>query len=157
MSSVRNFIPNQYTRFLSKVTADGFSQSSCWRWSGASKGNGYGNFSMNGQAIQAHRAAYILFVGHIPDGLDVCHTCDLRHCVNPDHLFLGTRAENMSDMRSKGRGAGGCRKHLREEQIQEIMLRLSSGHSPRKISTSMDVNYHTITAIRRGASYAVSQ
>lgn len=154
MGSSHQFIPNRYTRFLAKVDHKGFSPNACWVWTGASKGNGYGNVSIKGRQEGAHRYAYRLFVSpEIPDGMDVCHTCDNRACVNPDHLFVGTRAENAADMVSKGRAAGGNRKHLREYQVQEIRQRLAAGLSPRQISSQMNVNYYTVTAIQRGASY----
>lgn len=153
MEKHRDFIPNIYTRFLSKVETSGFDANQCWPWLGAGKGNGYGNFNMNGEYRSAHSAAYELFVGPVRDGLEVCHSCDNRFCVNPDHLFLGTRVDNMQDMHSKGRGAAGCRKHLKEFQVQEIRRRLISGHSARQIANQMDVNYHTVTAIKEGRSY----
>lgn len=131
----------------------GFDHTKCWLWLGSGKGNGYGNFNLNGEFRTAHSAAYELMVGPIPDGMEVCHSCDNRFCINPDHLFVGTRGDNMQDMKHKGRGAGGARKHLKEHQVQEIRRRLSAGHSPRKIANQMDVNYATITAIKEGRSY----
>lgn len=140
---------NKVTALLQKANTHGLNPDVCWPWLGAGKGNGYGHTSRGG----AHRLAYELLVGPIPAGMDVCHRCDNRSCINPDHLFLGTRAENMQDMKLKGRGAGGNRKHLPESIVQEIRRRLAAGTPPRTIAHVMDVNYATVTAIKEGRSY----
>jgi hypothetical protein len=149
----RSYTPNKYTRFLSKVDVMGFDPVFCWPWTGAGKGNGYGSVRVAGKNVTAHRVAHELFIGPVPPGLDVCHTCDNRMCVNPDHLFAGTRKENMADMSLKGRGAGYTRKHLKEDAVQEIRRRLFAGHTPRKISNQMGVGYGTVTAIKEERSY----
>ncbi len=138
---------------MQKVETHNFDPQVCWEWLGAGKGNGYGNVNVGQANKTSHHYAYELFCGHVPDGLDVCHTCDNRWCVNPDHLFLGTRMENMDDCKSKGRTAGGNRKHLTECQVQEIRRRLNAGVSASKVAVQMDVNYYTVTAIKRGESY----
>jgi hypothetical protein len=154
---MRQPIPNLYTRFLAKVEVNSFDPKACWVWLGAGKGNGYGNMTIGGIQVGAHRVAYQLFCGDVPDGMDVCHSCDNRSCVNPDHLFIGTRAENMADCRAKGRAEGGSRKHLKEAEVQEIKRRLATGLSPRRVSDDLDINYGTVTAIAAGRSYKGTQ
>lgn len=80
----------------------------CWDWVASStRGNGYGEFKVNGRALSSHRVSYELYVAPITNGLQVLHTCDNRKCVNPNHLFLGTHADNMADKVAKGRQAKG--------------------------------------------------
>jgi len=97
----------------------------CWLWQGALNGK-YGYIGLGGKdgSILAHRAAWIIANGAIPDGLFVLHRCDVPLCVNPAHLFLGTQFENIHDMMAKGRDAFTGEKHygakLTADLVREI-------------------------------------
>jgi len=95
-------------RFWAKVEKT----DNCWLWTGSKRNKGYGAFvyaDKNGKVVQgrAHRFSYEIHVGEIPEGLFVLHKCDNPGCVNPDHLFVGTNQDNVTDMVSKGRHVRG--------------------------------------------------
>ena len=75
----------------------------CWLWTGAKTAGGYGRMRVNNTMVMASRVAYLLRVGEVPPGLNVLHHCDNPPCVNPAHLFLGTKGDNIRDMYAKGR------------------------------------------------------
>lgn len=75
----------------------------CWEWQGAISAKGYGRLTYNQKRLSAHRVAYELYRGEIPNGFLVCHLCDNPRCCNPHHLWLGTAKENTQDAIAKGR------------------------------------------------------
>lgn len=85
----------------------------CIEWTRSLTGNGYGRAYAGNKKFSAHRLCWILNFGDIPNGLWVLHRCDNRICVNPDHLFLGTRLDNIADMVSKGRQTRNLRNKLK--------------------------------------------
>lgn len=97
--------------------------SGCWEWTGATTRGGYGQVMDGRKNLRAHRAAYLLFVGDIPAGMHVCHSCDNPLCINPDHLWLGTDAQNVKDKVMKGRANRGesiGTSKLTDEAVKEI-------------------------------------
>ena len=83
--------------------------SGCWLWNTTVNNAGYGIVKNNNKVMVAHRASYELYCEPIPDGMIICHKCDNRSCVNPDHLFVGSYKDNTHDMISKGRRYTGDR------------------------------------------------
>ncbi len=101
--------------------------SGCWIWTGYCLPNGYPRIGggIKENAKYAHRISYELFIGPIPKGKFICHKCDVRSCVNPNHLYAGTHIENMRDMQSRGRkviqfGIDASNAKLTEKQVLEI-------------------------------------
>jgi hypothetical protein len=158
-------------RFLSKLRD---APNGCRVFVGHIEANGYGRFAVNRRMRWAHRVAWELFVGPIPDGMFVLHRCDNRPCCNVEHLFLGTHADNMADMARKGRHfsitspdriprgarhgrstspektARGSRVHtasLREEQIPGIRARIRAGESCASIARSLGVSRSVISNV----------
>lgn len=88
------------SRFFKKVKIDSVTQ--CWEWQ-SNKSCGYGNFYYKKRQWKAHRISYIYYIGEIPEGMNVLHSCDNPGCVSPFHIFIGTQLDNMHDMIKKGR------------------------------------------------------
>ena len=135
--------------FLRKVAMDP-SPTGCWEWRGAQGSDGYGRVRRKSKTYSAHRFSYELFKGQIPQGLCVLHQCDNPLCVNPTHLFLGTKRDNTADMLRKGR-QGFSGRRLDEEQVLQIRVCLERGENKRTIAERFDVCRSTVQDIASGA------
>ena len=133
-----NLTPKE--RILAKFKAD---DNNCWNWQGYIRKNGYGEIKYHGYMEFVHRVAYQEFKGPIPVGMFVCHSCDNRRCCNPEHLFLGTQADNMRDMRMKGRSGGAPRK-ITDGQVAEMVALKLQGWGYKKIGRKYGVTPMTV-------------
>lgn len=134
-------------------------ESGCWLWLGAEKGNGYGNVRRGSENLTASRMSYIKVHGEIPGGMDVCHKCDTRLCINPDHLFLGTRTDNMRDASRKGRTSRGERHglllrgdkgpsaKLSWREVRNIRIAVDLGVSHERIATVKKIHVTSVKNI----------
>jgi hypothetical protein len=154
--NLRVTTPDPVTAFFLKVEVT----DSCWLWRGKLNDYGYGIFH-EGRNQRAHRWLYETFYGPIGEDKICCHKCDTPACVNPAHIFIGTKHDNMSDAMSKGRvPVGSKRKHskLTEEKVSAIKNGLKHGggilkHRVVSLSKEFGVHYNTIWAIHYNRSW----
>lgn len=131
----------------------------CWEWIGPTSNHGYGGLNVNGRRMVASRYSYEKYIGPIPEGLFVCHKCDNPPCVNPDHLFLGTSAENTRDRDRKNRGAhnygetNGAHRYTAETMLA-IKADVESGRATkRSIAAKFGVCYETVMRVAHGRTW----
>lgn len=126
--------------------------SGCWEWTACTTNRGYGEFRYKGKNHYAHRASWLIYKGDIPKldgyhGACVCHSCDNRKCVNPDHLFIGTNTENILDSMNKRRWRGTGIKILTEKEKNEIRSLKRTGLKQCKIAKIFSVSQTTISQV----------
>lgn len=128
---------------------------SCWLWIGSRNQKGYGQFSIEGRLHHAHRIAFQLFGGHIPEGFFVLHSCDNPSCVNPRHLRAGTAKENTRDCILKGRDRK--RRKLTDDQVVAVCNELRRGRDAHLIAEQFGIHWtHVYRLSRKRASSEVS-
>ena len=148
--------------------------SGCWEWQGCRNSQGYGSVRFNRRWQRAHRVFWQIFRGTIPRKMCVCHKCDNPSCVNPEHLWLGTIAENNQDKINKGRlavsptgneswsrqhldriarGANAGQAKITEAQVKEIINRAIAGEKYREIAKDYPVTESAISAIMQGNTW----
>lgn len=120
----------------------------CWEWQRGRADTGYGRATIDGVAVFAHRHAYTVTKGAIPEGMFICHHCDNRVCVNPSHLFVGTQQDNMRDKVSKGRANPACgeengKTYLAEALVLTMRQMYADGMKVVDISRTCDVKAAT--------------
>jgi len=127
-----------HARFFSKVDKDGPTVSHvdglgpCWAWTAAVRRDGYGWLRVGGRMLRAHRVSWAIHNGPIPTGMCVCHRCDTRSCVNPEHFFLGTKGDNNRDCVAKKRhvplpGEQNSQAKLTEAKVIQIRKLYATG------------------------------
>jgi len=132
--------------------------SGCWIWMGRRRTSGYGGFGR--KTKNAHRVSFEAFRGPIRDGLYVLHKCDVRPCINPDHLFLGTISDNSKDAFLKARklnpvmpGSNNPNAKLNDEKAREIRRRAAAGEPPRDLAAFYGVSRAVISTVIRGIAW----
>lgn len=154
----RNPLAERFDAFVDK-------SGDCWIWTGARGTHGYGVINVgNHRCKTAHRLAWQFAYGDIPAGFHVCHSCDNRPCVRPTHLFLGTDADNLRDMREKGRGSppppqigpANVNAKLSTEQVAELREMRRAGVPVLQVANYFGVHKDTVSKITNWRSRKIA-
>ena len=148
-------LPGIARRFWLKVVR----REGCWEWLGGQFRDGYGIITIQQQPWAAHRVSYELAKGPIPDGMRVCHSCDHPGCVNPEHLWLGTDADNHADRKRKDRsfrpfGEKNAQAKLTGKEVAAIKRELADGARGSDLARKYWVSPQTICDIKKGRIWA---
>lgn len=126
----------------------------CWEWTAFTDRNGYGRFQYNQKGTYSHRASWMIAYGNIPANTDILHKCDNPSCVRPDHLFIGTQQQNVSDMIAKGRHCHGEQRwnsKLTKVQADEIRERYANGERNKSaLGREFDIHESIVRRILKG-------
>lgn len=134
----------------------------CWEWRKHRNNHGYGKLTINGRGCYAHRLAYQLVKGDLPQGMEVMHSCDNPACINPEHLSAGTHSQNMKDCTYRGRakmpavsvrGERNGAAKLREVDIRSIRRLLDKGCTQREIADRFGISQSQVSHIKLGRAW----
>lgn len=135
---------------------------SCWEWRGSLNAYGYGRLGITVDGVKmrypSHRLSWAIHYGIIPDGMFVCHKCDNRMCVNPEHLFIGTQVENMHDMVKKNRqskGEGHGRSKATIKNVIAIRRMRKDGYSFSEIARKFSLSIKGVWLIATGEKWKI--
>ena len=139
-------------RFHAKYRKD---ESGCWIWMASCAGMGYGQIKLPGERrqIYAHRLSYLIHKGPLPEGKQICHTCDNPKCVNPDHLFVGTSQDNHDDMKEKKRHTYRQQSKtakITEEQARQVLGMVGLGIKQTVIAKAFGLSQVQVSRIKLG-------
>jgi hypothetical protein len=154
--SIPPLTEEQIKRFWEKVDRNG-GPDSCWPWIGYVDNPGYGGFAIKQRYYRASRIAYLVGIGPFPTDLHVLHRCDNTKCCNPNHLFLGTDADNAADCMAKGRNTLGERNgvsKLTDEKVREMRRRYADGGiSIRQLAREYGMTYSPVHLMLSGKAW----
>ena len=133
-------------------------ESGCWLWTGAVGPNGYGTVAIRStdgrKQMGVHKVAYTFLVGDVAPGLCVCHKCDVRRCVRPEHLFLGTNMDNSSDMVSKRRQRFGIKHPLAKLSEDDVRAIRDADGFHKDIASQYGISRANVTNIKNKNRWA---
>lgn len=147
MSNDSGFDPVEFIeKYQRKISKSG----DCLLWTGATINSGYGYLTVNKKNKTAHRASYEASHGPVPEGMQVLHRCDVKLCVNPEHLFVGTQQENIDDMINKGRWSMGDRRRNAKLTTKQVIAIRADTRNRNEIARELNVKSGTIYSIQSG-------
>lgn len=153
--SISDLSKKDIERFWSHVDRTG-GEFACWPWTASRDKAGYGYCMIHGKRHKSHRVAAAISVGFVDEDYLACHHCDFTSCCNPNHIFVGTQADNMKDCRDKRRTASGERSSKSKLTYSEVEEIRSSSGSLRKLGARFGVSGVQILRIRRGDQWKIT-